>query len=146
MLMNLLGQPCAAFSRVFPFAVARTARDGFTLIELMIAISIIVVLSALAIPNYKAYRKSSLGARCSANLKGVAGAVTLYRANNPQGVKPEMNALTTYFQNRTGGLKCPLDGDTYTLKGERWKPVCPNGRQDYATGVEEGHYIPGEVN
>ena len=144
--MSVLGQPGAALGRNGSFAGARAARCGFTLIELMIAISIIVVLSALAIPNYKAYRKSSLGARCSANLKGVMGAVTLYRANNPQGAKPEMIMLTTYFLNRTGGLKCPLNGASYTLKGERWKPVCPNGRQDYATGVEEGHYIPGEVN
>lgn len=144
--MNVIGQMDAALGRDGVFAVARTARVGFTLIELMIAISIIVVLSALAIPNYKAYRRSSLGARCSANLKGVMGAVTLYRANNPQGAKPEMIELTTYFQNRTGGLKCPLNGASYTLKGERWKPVCPNGRQNYETGVVEGHYIPGEVN
>lgn len=144
--MSILSQTDEEFWRVLPFVGFRTARRGFTLIELMIAISIIIILSVLAVPNYKAYRRSSLGARCSANLKGVAGAVTLYRANNPQGAKPEMSALTTYFQNRTGGLKCPLNGAFYTLKGERWKPVCPNGRQDYATGVSEGHYIPGEVN
>ena len=53
-------------------------RKGFTLIELMIVISIIGVLAAIAIPNFRQARFKSNQRACYANQKTVLGALEMY--------------------------------------------------------------------
>ena len=51
---------------------------GFTLIELMIVITVVALLTAIAIPNFRV-AKSRPGTRsCYANQKTIAGAVEMY--------------------------------------------------------------------
>ncbi|MEI8309865.1 MAG: prepilin-type N-terminal cleavage/methylation domain-containing protein [Verrucomicrobiota bacterium] len=63
-------------------------RSGFTLVELLIVISIIAVLVTLTVPGIKNILSSSRNAKCISNLRMVAAACNLYRAENghfPQG-------------------------------------------------------------
>lgn len=53
-------------------------RKGFTLIELMIVISIIGVLAAIAIPNFRTARQKSNQRACYANQKTILGALEMY--------------------------------------------------------------------
>lgn len=53
-------------------------RKGFTLIELMIVISIIGVLAAIAIPNFRQARFKSNQRACYANQKTILGALEMY--------------------------------------------------------------------
>ena len=49
--------------------------QGFTLMELMITIAIIGILSAIAIPNFLAYREKSKVAHAESELKGIQMAI-----------------------------------------------------------------------
>ena len=51
---------------------------GFTLVELMIVIAIIGLLSAIAVPNYIAYRKKAQVAQVASNLKNFAKGFIAY--------------------------------------------------------------------
>ena len=53
-------------------------RKGFTLIELMIVISIIGVLAAIAIPNFRTARQKSNQRACYANQKTILGALEMF--------------------------------------------------------------------
>lgn len=56
----------------------RRATQAFTLIELMIAITIIAVLAAILIPNFKKARIRSQLTTCVANCKTVGTALEMY--------------------------------------------------------------------
>ncbi|MDR1036633.1 MAG: prepilin-type N-terminal cleavage/methylation domain-containing protein [Deltaproteobacteria bacterium] len=52
--------------------LADAARDGFTLIELLIVVSIIGILSSIAIPHYAKYRKGAQDSAAMAAYRSIA--------------------------------------------------------------------------
>jgi prepilin-type N-terminal cleavage/methylation domain-containing protein/prepilin-type processing-associated H-X9-DG protein len=62
-------------------------RRGFTLVELLVVISIIALLISILLPSLKRARDSAKAVKCAANLKGVGTAIATYLAEN-QGVFP----------------------------------------------------------
>jgi len=52
--------------------------QGFTLIELMVVMTIVAVLSAIAVPQYNTYKKKAFDARALADLRNVAAAEEAY--------------------------------------------------------------------
>jgi prepilin-type N-terminal cleavage/methylation domain-containing protein len=67
-------------------------QKGFTIIELMIAMAIIGILAAIAIPNFLSYREKSKIAHAESELKGIELAITdlaldtrLWPTGNPAG-------------------------------------------------------------
>ena len=55
------------------------AQQGFTLIEIMIVISIMVILLALVVPGYKAMSAQNQRNICASNLKAIGQALALFR-------------------------------------------------------------------
>jgi prepilin-type N-terminal cleavage/methylation domain-containing protein len=68
---------------------------GFTLIELMIVIAIIVLLAATLVPVYETATKSAERASCMCNLKALAQAALLYADDNDGRLVPARAASST---------------------------------------------------
>ncbi|MGE0495629.1 MAG: type II secretion system protein [Vulcanimicrobiota bacterium] len=75
----------------------RRSRQGFTLIELMIAIGIIAMLAAILVPNFIRAKSNSQLTACKSNLKNIATAVEVYSTENGARFPLGLNNLTPNF-------------------------------------------------
>ena len=110
--------------------------DGFTLVELVIAVGMIGLLAALAIPNFITYQARARRGEAYANLAGIARAERGYFAENG-----------TYYEALThpnpGGGGTNLGAQTHgwdgaaktEFKGLGWEP---EGRVRYAYDINTG--------
>ena len=65
---------------------AKKDQKGFTLIELMIVIAIIGILAAIAIPQFREYRKRGYNATANADIKNLYTSAQAYFSDFPTGV------------------------------------------------------------
>src|ERR1700719_4582004 len=88
----------------------RKLQTGFTLIELMIAVAIIGLLAALAIPNFMKFQARSKQSEARANLKSLFTAQKSYYGDKqmyldvagPIGFAPESGNRYHYFLGAAG--------------------------------------------
>ena len=75
-------------------------RKGFTLIELMIVIAIIIILAAIAIPNYLRMTDRAKRARVAGDFTSIATAIEAYSVD--WGHYPVTTAANAFGKNDTG--------------------------------------------
>ena len=66
-------------------------RRGFTLMELLIVITIIMVLMGLVFPAVNMVRKQANTVKCSSNMRQIALAIEVYRQNHDDGFPGPQN-------------------------------------------------------
>ena len=62
----------------------KVRKNGFTLIELLVVMAIVSILTAIAVPQYDAYKKRSFDLRAQTDLHNVATAEEAYFMDNEE--------------------------------------------------------------
>jgi prepilin-type N-terminal cleavage/methylation domain-containing protein/prepilin-type processing-associated H-X9-DG protein len=94
------------------YPIVKKGRHGFTLIEVMVTIGIIVVLIAILLPTLSLVRELARQTQCASNLRQIGAGLELYNQTyrflpwvaTPVGVS---NAMTD--QKVVGVMRCPDD-------------------------------------
>ena len=102
-------------------------RKGFTLVELLVVISIIGILSAIAIPKFTDSTKTARGAKIQADLRTMESAFQIYYASAgsyPGGIASltAANLLVAEPSAPVGDWKTPNasgNGGSYSISGNR---------------------------
>lgn len=106
--------------------------DGFTLVEIMITVLIMGVLLAIAVPNYRAYRESSMANACRVNLRSIAAAIEEARLERDREVLDEIEASGKIDVLTTG-----TDGKSHKNRYLTEKFVCPFDKSEYAVEYDD---------
>ena len=123
----------------------RRSDAGFTLVEIMIVVSIIGLLAAISIPNLIRARSHSQMTVCLNNLRQIDSAKQQWATElrKDSGAIPEQSDIDPYL-GRSGhadNVLCPAGGagatftTCYTLNGVTNKPTCnivPSGPEAHA--------------
>ena len=115
----------------------RTSR-GFSLLELLIVVAIILIISTIAIPSFLRSRQSANEAAAVSNLRLLNTAEVTYASNN-QGSYGEIDDLVTAglldarFFNIVSGYSFTVDVsvDTYDYTSNAVAKAANDGRYDY---------------
>jgi len=112
------------------------AGGAFTLVELLVVISIMVLVMAIVVPSYRAMSAQSRRAICAANLKAIGQALALFREDYqcfPPDATENLWTEEAVRQYRDAyGVDPPGDHSVGTLIGAAYHP---NG-QPFETGVK----------
>ena len=110
---------------------------GFTIVEMMIVVTIIAVLTAIAIPTYATIRSDAKAKVCKANIRQVESAIDQWSFDYDvyEGTSLSSSKDDIYFYLIAGEPSCP-SGGTYVLTnlGDIPQVLCSSGR--------EGHEYP----
>jgi prepilin-type N-terminal cleavage/methylation domain-containing protein len=106
-------------------------RRGFTLIEVMITVSIMSVLLAIAVPNWMQTRERTQSRACQKQLQTIRAAKEQYVMTNNVGASAAiaMDDLVTDGWLRPG-IVCPAGFD-YTIGAVNENPTCQSGLTDH---------------
>ena len=125
----------------------RTSRNAFTMMEMIITVSIIAILLAIAIPNMMGYRRGAEKEGCKDQMRSILSAIEEARlerdydvigVNDGEGLKLE-NVSAAVLWNGTHKylpeeMTCPSGGNYtvhYHSDSKTWTVTCPNASKGH---------------
>ena len=117
-------------------------QEGFSLIELLIVVTIILIIAAIAIPNFVKARAPSQANACINNLRQIDAAANQFALENKKTTGSTINYptdLSPYIKvNSAGSIPgCPAGGGTYVDAHVGDTPTCP-----LSSTVTPPHILP----
>jgi len=107
---------------------------GFTLIEILVVVTLLAMLAMIAIPNYLEARKDSAKSTCINNIKEISYATEQWALE----MRKSPNSTVTFDDIHTylkGAIVCPAGGkafnDSYTISIVANEPTCQRQPQDH---------------
>jgi prepilin-type N-terminal cleavage/methylation domain-containing protein len=101
-----------------------TAKDGFTLIEIMIVVALLLLLSVIAIPNLLRARENTQRSLCLYHRRLIQDMISQWAlvANKGPGDVIDLAALAEYAKTVQRPL-CKAGNTAYTIEGAVGEPV-----------------------
>ena len=108
--------------------VMRNQQRGFSLVEMMVVVTILAILAAIALPLYQRYVENTNLRNAQSALIDVANRMKVQTIRNPNlmptltGVSVSGNAITFEFSNTANNVVVNVDGSVtqhYALSGSR---------------------------
>jgi len=119
--------------------IRRGAR-GFTLVEVLIVITIISILAAVGVPNFIKYRKRAYNAAANGDARHAYRAAQAYFVDNPEGFA-SLTAIKSYgfTQSKDVTVICALPQPmlivlAFPSRGDKWYRV------NYLGEIFESHF------
>ncbi len=104
---------------------------GFTLIELMIAVAVIGILSAIAIPNFIVYKDKAYCTSVETDVHNAFVQTTAWLVDHDQITQDYKNALAVTLSENTENLVIELSNDgmsTLRIYAQDKSGKCPKGK------------------
>ncbi|HEX7010055.1 MAG TPA: prepilin-type N-terminal cleavage/methylation domain-containing protein [Phycisphaeraceae bacterium] len=120
-----------AEGRIFPHR--RKRRQGFTLIELMVVISIIALLISILLPALQSARRNARTVYCASNSRQIGAAMRMYADDHRGYLPPFAYDTTTVSANEKWWTRLLADGQ-YLPDGQR-RPMDPAFGPYFVDGV-----------
>ena len=90
------------------------SQEGFTIIELMVVVSILAILVAIVVLSYKVSLVKANEVACRYNLRVTRQAVVLYENQNGQDKPGSLDELTPEYMKPGFEFECPLTKQEYS--------------------------------
>jgi prepilin-type N-terminal cleavage/methylation domain-containing protein len=117
-----------------------SSKSGFTLVEIMIVVSIICLFAAIAVPNFVQARTPSQRTTCINNLRQINSAVQMWALEQNAGFNASVS-FTDIKPYLKSSLICPAGGtsfsDSYALESVTNMPTCISS----GGGAVHGHVL-----
>lgn len=125
------------------WVMAGPSQRGFSLIELIVVLSILLVLSALSLPAFHAVQSAANQTACASNMRQIGLALLQY-ANDHDGILPQSTHSTGAFR-KTNAWIFTLDDYLNQIDEVRICPADPPGRQTRIRKMNATSYVVNDL-